>query len=228
MSKLKVRGRELGREAVFTISTAKPGNGVDQLRDDSLETYWQSDGSFPHYINIQFTRCVHPTALCIYLDYSMDESYTAKKIGVCAGYNTHELIDVSTIELSEPSGWVVIPLEDCIATQLMAGIQFIQVKILSMHQNGKEILHVTSHIFDFIHDTQGRDTHIRQIKIFGLENSTKSVASFGMEHFISPEMMQYSSIRWATNTIQYLTFTTTEVFTNSVIGIWFVYSRELR
>jgi anaphase-promoting complex subunit 10 len=32
--------RELGVDAVFTISTAKPGNGVEQIRDDNLETYW--------------------------------------------------------------------------------------------------------------------------------------------------------------------------------------------
>lgn len=34
--------------------TLCPGFGVDQLRDDNLETYWQSDGSQPHLVNIQF------------------------------------------------------------------------------------------------------------------------------------------------------------------------------
>lgn len=34
--------REIGREAVWSLSSAKPGNGVDQLRDESIETYWQS------------------------------------------------------------------------------------------------------------------------------------------------------------------------------------------
>lgn len=48
--------RELGSEAVFTISTAKPGNGVDQLRDNNLDTYWQSDGIAPHLITIQFPK----------------------------------------------------------------------------------------------------------------------------------------------------------------------------
>lgn len=37
-----VTRREIGREAVWSLSSAKPGNGVDQLRDDSIETYWQS------------------------------------------------------------------------------------------------------------------------------------------------------------------------------------------
>jgi Anaphase-promoting complex, subunit 10 (APC10) len=40
--------RELGAEAVFSISSAKLGNGVEQLRDNNLETYWQSDGVAPH------------------------------------------------------------------------------------------------------------------------------------------------------------------------------------
>lgn len=32
--------RELGVDAVFTLSSAKPGSGVEQLRDGSEETYW--------------------------------------------------------------------------------------------------------------------------------------------------------------------------------------------
>ena len=44
--------REIGELAVWTLSSAKPGNGVDQLRDNSVSTFWQSDGVQPHYINI--------------------------------------------------------------------------------------------------------------------------------------------------------------------------------
>ncbi len=33
--------REIGQMAVWSLSTAKPGNGVEQLRDDNNETYWQ-------------------------------------------------------------------------------------------------------------------------------------------------------------------------------------------
>jgi len=32
--------RELGVDAVFTLSSAKPGSGVEQLRDGNEETYW--------------------------------------------------------------------------------------------------------------------------------------------------------------------------------------------
>ena len=33
--------REIGSEAVWSLSSAKPGNGVEQLRDDSIESFWQ-------------------------------------------------------------------------------------------------------------------------------------------------------------------------------------------
>ena len=45
--------REIGDLAVWSLSTAKPGNGVEQLRDDNTDTYWQSDGPQPHLINVQ-------------------------------------------------------------------------------------------------------------------------------------------------------------------------------
>lgn len=38
----------------MTRFCSRAGFGVDQLRDDNLETYWQSDGSQPHLVNIQF------------------------------------------------------------------------------------------------------------------------------------------------------------------------------
>lgn len=50
---------------MWSLSTAKPGNGVEQLRDGNLETYWQSDGPQPHLVNIQFhkkTRVQVPTS----------------------------------------------------------------------------------------------------------------------------------------------------------------------
>jgi hypothetical protein len=34
--------REVGdQDQVWSLSTAKPGNGVEQLRDGNLDTYWQ-------------------------------------------------------------------------------------------------------------------------------------------------------------------------------------------
>eukprot|EP01038_Epipyxis_sp_PR26KG_P004448 gene4448-6291_t len=169
--------REMGSDAIFTISSAKPGNGVDQLRDNNLDTYWQSDGSFPHYINIQFLHKVSINKLCLYLDYSSDESYTPRKISISSGTSMHDLIDITTIELNEPVGWVSIDMVDpsivdsnCLRTHLL------QVKILSMHQNG-------------------RDTHIRQLKVLGPRISPQVMGDLAYSSFKTSIMREFSLIR---------------------------------
>ena len=32
---------EIGNQAVWSLSSSKPGFGIAQLRDDSVNTYWQ-------------------------------------------------------------------------------------------------------------------------------------------------------------------------------------------
>lgn len=51
--------REIGHLAVWTVTSAKPGNGVELLRDGSKDTYWQSDGTQPHLVDIQFQKKMH-------------------------------------------------------------------------------------------------------------------------------------------------------------------------
>ena len=46
--------REIGELAIWSLSSCKPGFGIDQLRDNNFDTYWQSDGPQPHLISIQF------------------------------------------------------------------------------------------------------------------------------------------------------------------------------
>ncbi|XP_074922404.1 anaphase-promoting complex subunit 10 isoform X6 [Chelonoidis abingdonii] len=97
--------REIGSQAVWSLSSCKPGFGVDQLRDDNLETYWQSDGSQPHLVNIQFRRKTTVKTLCIYADYKSDESYTPSKISVRAGNNFHNLQEIrSEVPLHQSKG----------------------------------------------------------------------------------------------------------------------------
>lgn len=70
--------REVGDQAVWSLS-CKPGFGVDQLRDDSNDTYWQSDGPQPHTVSIQFRRKTAIHDVCLYADYKADESYTPNR-----------------------------------------------------------------------------------------------------------------------------------------------------
>jgi Anaphase-promoting complex, subunit 10 (APC10) len=99
----------------WQLSSAKPGNGVEQIRDVSIESYWQSDGvSQPHWIQIHFQRRLAISHVCLYLDYHLDESYTPKTITIEAGMTAQDLVcatsPIPKIEFHEPSGWCIIPL----------------------------------------------------------------------------------------------------------------------
>lgn len=82
----------------------------------------------------------------MYLDYKLDESYTPKKITIKAGTNFHDLKAVHTVKLHEPSGWISITFNHYENGIITANL--IQISIDQNHQNG-------------------RDTHVRQVKIYG-------------------------------------------------------------
>ncbi len=65
-----------------------------QLRDGSVNTYWQSDGPQPHAVNIQFPKTVQICRIDIYADVKVDESYTPSVISVRAGTFLHDLREV--------------------------------------------------------------------------------------------------------------------------------------
>ena len=153
--------KEIGNLASWTVSTAKPGCGVAELRSEDTNLFWQSDGPQPHTINIHFAKRVLIRLLRIYLDYKSDESYTPTKIAVMSGTGYHDLQEVCTMVLEQPLGWVEVDLgaggtvntgddadrkggdpgDGCLRSWL------VQVVILANHQNGK-------------------DTHVRGLQVF--------------------------------------------------------------
>jgi anaphase-promoting complex subunit 10 len=49
--------------------------------------------------------------LAVYLDYKLDESYTPNKMSIRAGTSIHDLKEIKLVELTDPVGWVQIPLQ---------------------------------------------------------------------------------------------------------------------
>ncbi|KAI3376046.1 hypothetical protein L3Q82_016575 [Scortum barcoo] len=190
--------REIGSQAVWSLSSCKPGQSPNlmnspaectqsreshlmsfvqvsewiSLRDDNLETYWQSDGSQPHLVNIQFRRRTTVKMLCIYADYKSDESYTPSKISVRVGNNFHNLQEIRQLEMVEPSGWIHISLMNQRTNEPISTFM-IQIAVLANHQNG-------------------RDTHMRQIKVYTpVEES--SIGKF--PRCTTVDFMMYRTIR---------------------------------
>ncbi|KAL4159771.1 hypothetical protein PRNP1_000344 [Phytophthora ramorum] len=167
--------REVGDDAVWSLSSAKPGNGVDQLRDNNMDTYWQSDGMQPHLINIQFSRKMAIKEVALYLDYKLDESYTPKKIAICSGSTAHDLKEIHVQQIVEPNGWISIPLYTGDGSeQTPLRTFFLQIVLLAMHQNG-------------------RDTHIRQVKIYAPREA--NVLDWTIPDATTPLFAAYSCIR---------------------------------
>uniref|UniRef100_A0A1A9W4W1 Anaphase-promoting complex subunit 10 n=1 Tax=Glossina brevipalpis TaxID=37001 RepID=A0A1A9W4W1_9MUSC len=134
---------EVGNQAVWSLSSCRRGYGVEHLRDNIIDTFWQSDGQLPQLLNIQFHRKTSISQIYIYTDYKFDESYTPSRISIRVGSHFNDLKELQTLDLTEPTGWVAIPIKDGVKS---IRTFMLQIAVLSNHQNG-------------------RDTRMRQIRI---------------------------------------------------------------
>lgn len=147
---------------------------MEQLRDNSMETYWQSDGQLPHLVNIQFHRKTTISQIYIYSDYKLDESYTPSRISIRCGTHFNDLNEIEIIDLCEPSGWIVVPIKNIREKPIRTFM--IQVAVISNHQNG-------------------RDTHMRQIKIHSPIETKKNLALENFNEFSTVDFQMYATIR---------------------------------
>ncbi|KAK6824734.1 hypothetical protein PG987_012228 [Apiospora arundinis] len=156
--------KEISNLASFTVSSYKPGCGVKELRDDDINLFWQSDGPQPHRLNIHFIKRVEIRALRLFLDYELDESYTPTKIQITAGTAPHLTIPFNTMELNTPKGWIDVPIVGAGGGKDGNSLCcfFIRIIVLENHQNGK-------------------DTHVRGIKVYALDDSATTAENNPVE-----------------------------------------------
>lgn len=141
--------KEIGNLASWTVSSCKPGCGVEALRDEDTSLFWQSDGPQPHFLDIHFSRLVSIVLIRLFLDFDADESYTPTRIILLAGTGYHDLIPFSTLNFEQPRGWIDISLDQVGGGDDGKTLRafLLQVKIVENHQNGK-------------------DTHVRGLRIY--------------------------------------------------------------
>ena len=94
--------KEISSLASWTVSTAKPGNGVAALRSPDTSLFWQSDGPQPHLLSIHFFKLVSIVHIRIYLDYESDESYTPTKIQFLAGMGVYDIQEFAEMSFDQP------------------------------------------------------------------------------------------------------------------------------
>ena len=70
----------------------------------------RSDGTQPHYVNIQFMKKMRVQDVALYLDFKTDESYTPSKISIRSGNSFYELQEIKVVDFEEPTGWFTFGL----------------------------------------------------------------------------------------------------------------------
>lgn len=159
---------DLSPLANWKLSSSKQEFGLGQLRDDSSDSYWQSDGSNgsnninatngnaitnnqlanPHSVTIQFSKKVSLERISIFTNFSADESYTPSKIRILAGNSDDwDLSEVCTVNFNKPIGWSHI-IFNAIRNDGVLKCFTVKLVILANHQDGK-------------------DTRIRAVRCFG-------------------------------------------------------------
>ena len=120
----------------------------------SRKTYWQSDGTQPHRIEISFPRLVLVSEICLLLDHPGDDSYTPSRVHVRCGTSCRDAEEILQASFSSPTGWVSIQLrnEQRAVTQLIAGSYF-ALDFTENHENG-------------------RDSRVHGLKIYGLSGDS--------------------------------------------------------
>lgn len=165
---------DLSPLATWKLSSYKQGHGLDQLRDDSPNTYWQSDGSTdgtpdpgtngeaanhrPHSITLLFSKKVSLERILIFCNYHSDESYTPLRICIMAGSSSWDLTEVCVVTFDKPVGWSHIIFSGVRADGLLKCF-VVKIIILANHQDGK-------------------DSHIRAIRCFGKKSTFSGGAKY--------------------------------------------------
>ena len=163
---------DLSPLANWKLSSSKQEFSLSQLRDDSSDSYWQSDGSNgsnninatngnaitnnqlanPHSITIQFSKKVSLERISIFTNFSADESYTPSKIRILAGTSDDwDLSEVCTVNFNKPIGWSHI-IFNAIRDDGVLKCFTVKLVILANHQDGK-------------------DTRIRAVRCFGKKST---------------------------------------------------------
>lgn len=93
--------REISSLATWTLSSAKPGCSLAQLRHPSPSQFWQSDGPQPHTLTLHFFKLVSIVKMRVYLDFKLDESYTPTKMKFFAGMSEGGLVEFASWEAEE-------------------------------------------------------------------------------------------------------------------------------
>ncbi|SCU86394.1 LAMI_0D01882g1_1 [Lachancea mirantina] len=131
----------------FKASSTKEGYPIVSVMDGDPNTYWQSDGSQPHTIDVYFSKRVEIACIALFFSLFLDESYSPQIFEIYAGHGPSDATHYKTLHIGEINQWIALSFEDSRPDDRLLMCQFIRFVIPTNHENGK-------------------DTHLRGLKLF--------------------------------------------------------------
>eukprot|EP00792_Barthelona_sp_PAP020_P003974 TRINITY_DN1799_c0_g2_i1.p1 TRINITY_DN1799_c0_g2~~TRINITY_DN1799_c0_g2_i1.p1 ORF type:complete len:159 (+),score=42.56 TRINITY_DN1799_c0_g2_i1:69-545(+) len=142
-------GRDITMDALLFASSSRRGFFIDNIIDNDVNTYWKSNGSPSHSIFLHFPSRKQIEQVYLYLNISLDETYTPNVICLRCGDSIEDLKEIATVTINTTNvGWIPLLAKNISAFPI--GCVF-------------EICIVSN--FD-----EGRDCVLRQVKLFGSDN----------------------------------------------------------
>lgn len=138
---------DVGHLAHWKASSFKSGNPIENALDDDPDTFWQSDGTQPHQIEVFFSKRTSIIQLMLYFSLVADESYTPRFVSIYVGHSPSDALFYKSLEVRNVNGWVALAFEDNRAHDKLLKCQYLRLVFPANHENGK-------------------DTHLRGIRIF--------------------------------------------------------------
>lgn len=191
--------RDISSLATWTLSSAKPGCALAQLRNPSPTTFWQSDGPQPHTLTLHFFKLVAIVKMRIHLDFELDESYTPTKMKFFAGMSEGALVEFGSWEVTETTdpetgevhssiegirGWIDIPLkgvggresryyenDDGVNDDMNDDMNMHDLETRNELEGGDVLKAMVVQVRICENHQNGKDTHVRGFQVFARDAS---------------------------------------------------------
>jgi len=125
----------------------------------------------------------------MFVDVTTDDSYTPQKISLRAGSHIADLQEIRVIDLDQPRGWQHFKLGNAIDTEDIESIDYDDPDAFAIRAQLVQIVIVSNHL-------NGKDTHIRHLKIYAPREPVSNVLTDdNLPPFTSPVFTQHRTIR---------------------------------
>lgn len=147
--------------AYWKASSFKTSNPIENVINDYPESYWQSDGSQPHIVDIYFSKRIELALLAVFFGFEIDESYSPKVVKLYVGDSISDLIYYEEWYIGKITQWYVK--------------KFPSLEDREGEQNIPIRCHILRLVFPVNHDN-GKDTHLRGVRIYTRDQNNRALS----------------------------------------------------